>query len=190
MALGWGDSISDDTVVLSVEVQGLSVCMDRNINANDVLAGRLGVAEDGNVHIPYDPGNLDVALSAVSQTIIGLPQYNKFLIHACNDDGVLGAVRALEQAGVPTDDMIGVGINGQLACEEFRKPVQTGLRASVYVDSAVHGSSAVELLHANLTEGAELPARTIIDGLIITRDDTKGVPTACKGDPFAERVIR
>jgi L-arabinose transport system substrate-binding protein len=173
--MGWGDQASDDTYVLSVEVQGLSVCMDRNNNANAVLMESLGIPEDRIIHIPYDPGSLDEALSATQQTVVAIPQAQKFLINACNDDGVLGAVRALEQAGVPTDNMIGVGINGQMACEEFAKAEQTGLRASVFVDSRVHGATAVRLMHDFVANGTEIPARTIINGTIITRDDDQGM---------------
>ena len=175
-SLGWGETVSADTYVLSVEVQGLSVCMDRNIAANAILTERLGVTEDQIIHIPYDPGSLDKALSATSQTIIAVPQATRFLINACNDDGVLGAVRALEQAGVAVDDIIGVGINGQMACEEFKKEEDTGFRASVYVDSAVHGATAVRLMHDFVANGTPIPARTIIDGLIITKADNQGVP--------------
>src|SRR5690606_23819563 len=133
------------------------VCMDRNIAANAVLQSDLGITDDKIIHIPYDPGSLDKALSATSQTIVGVPQAQRFLIDACNDDGVLGAVRALEQAGVSTDDIIGVGINGQMACEEFKKAEETGLRASIYVDSRVHGATAVRLMHDPLANGTEIP---------------------------------
>ncbi len=174
-SLGWGDAAGPDTYVLSVEVQGLSVCMDRNNAANEVLKSSLGITDDKIIRIPYDPGSLDKALSATSQTIVGVPQAKRFLIDACNDDGVLGAVRALEQAGVATSDIIGVGINGQMACEEFKKAEETGLRASVYVDSRVHGATAVRLMHDFVANGTPIPARTIIDGLVITKADTKGV---------------
>ncbi|MBN9315307.1 MAG: substrate-binding domain-containing protein [Devosia sp.] len=174
-SLGWGDAAASDTFVLSIEVQGLSVCMDRNNAANDVLKASLGITDAQIIHIPYDPGSLDKALSATSQTIVGIPQAKRFLIDACNDDGVLGAVRALEQAGVATADIIGVGINGQMACEEFKKAEDTGLRASVYVDSRVHGATAVRLMNAFVAEGAPIPERTIIDGTVITKADNKGV---------------
>lgn len=178
-SLGWGEKASSDTLVLSIEVQGLSVCMDRNIAANAVLSEKLGVTKDQIIHIPYDPGSLDKALSATSQTLVALPNAKKFLIDACNDDGVLGAVRALEQTGIATENIIGVGINGQMACEEFKKAKDTGMRASVYVDSAVHGATAVRLMHDFVANGKAIPARTIIDGMVITKADTKGV-AECK----------
>lgn len=173
--LGWGEAAADDTYILSIEVQGLSVCMDRTENANAVLTERLGIPENRVIHIPYDPGTLDRALAATSQTLVAVPQAERFLVHACNDEGVTGAVRALEQAGIGADSTIGVGIGGQLACEEFKKDDVTGFRGTIYVDSAVHGQMAVRLMHAYLTEGTEIPDRTIIDGILITKADDRGV---------------
>jgi len=173
--LGWGNMAAEGTYILSIEVQGLSVCMDRTDNANAILAERLGLSEDRVIHIPYDPGTLDRAIAATSQTLVAIPQALRFLVHACNDEGVTGAVRALEQAGIGADDTIGVGIGGQLACEEFKKDEVTGFRGTIYVDSAIHGQTAVRLMHAFLTEGTEIPARTIVDGILITKADTRGV---------------
>lgn len=175
-SLGWGDTLAPNTAILSVEVQSLSVCMDRTENANAVLMNALGATEDNIIHVPYDPGTLDKALQGVSQTIVAFPSVERWLIHSCNDDGVAGAVRALEQAGYTRDDMAGVGIDGQRACEEFKKDDATGFRASMYVDSAIHGATAVQLLHDAITEGAEIPESTIIEGILITREDDKGVP--------------
>jgi L-arabinose transport system substrate-binding protein len=93
------------------------------------------------------------------------------MIVSCNDDGVLGAVRALEQAGYQEDSMIGVGINGQLACEEFKKPKATGFKGSIFVNSAVHGATAVRLLKEYVSEKKPIPARTIIPGRLITKTD-------------------
>jgi len=174
--LNWGEQFGENVAILSVEVQSLSVCMDRTDNANAVLMEELGATEDDIIHVPYDPGTLERALQSVSQTIVAYPGVERWLIHSCNDDGVAGATRALEQAGYTRDDIAGVGIDGQRACEEFKKPEATGFRASMYVDSAIHGATAVQLLYDAITTGAEIPAATIIDGTLITREDDKGVP--------------
>lgn len=166
--LSW-PPLSADTRLLSVEVQTLSVCMDRTNSSIAVLKDRLRLTDDQILHVPYDPGTQDKALNGVSQAITAFPQIKRWIIVSCNDDGVLGAVRALEQAGYQADDMIGVGINGQLACDEFRKGIATGFRGSIFVDSKVHGSTAVRLLIANITRHEPIPPRTIIEGHLITK---------------------
>ncbi len=171
--LGWAKP-GAETKLISVEVQTLSVCMDRTDNTIAVLKEKLGLTDDQIMHVPYDPGTQDKALAGVSQAITAYPAVTKWLIASCNDDGVLGAVRALEQAGFKADDMIGVGINGQLACEEFKKAEQTGFRGSIFVDSKVHGSTAIRLLNAKVTKGEAIPERTIIEGRLITKDSNGG----------------
>lgn len=166
--LQWG-APGPDTRLLAVEVQTLSVCMDRTNNSIAVLKDKIGLKDDQILHVPYDPGTQDKALSGVSQAITAYPQVKKWMIVSCNDDGVLGAVRALEQAGYKADDMIGVGINGQLACDEFKKADGTGFRGSIFVDSKIHGATAVRLLTASITKHEAIPARTIIQGHLITK---------------------
>ena len=67
-------------------------------------------------------------MTTAAQAVVAYPNVKKWLIAGCNDNGVLGVVRALEQSGYTADDMIGVGVNGQIACEEFKKPEVTGLQ--------------------------------------------------------------
>lgn len=174
--LGWSKP-GPETKLLSIEVQTLSVCMDRTDNAIAVLKEKIGLTDDQVLHVPYDPGTQDKALSGVSQAIVAFPGITKWLLVSCNDDGVLGGVRALEQAGYTADDMIGVGINGQLACDEFKKAEDTGFRGSIYVDSKVHGATAVRLLHANITKGEPIPQNTIIEGRLITKAKNDGACT-------------
>ena len=112
-------------------------------------------------------------MTTASQAIVAYPNVKKWLIAACNDNGVLGVVRALEQAGYHADDMIGVGVNGQIACEEFKKPEVTGFKGSIYVDSAIHGATAVRELYDHVTKGTPIPERTIIAGTLITKNDNK-----------------
>ena len=145
--------------------------MDRTNNSIAVLKDRLGMTEDQVIHLAV-PDTQDNAMTTASQAIVAYPNVKKWLIVACNDNGVLGVVRALEQAGYHADDMIGVGINGQIACEEFKKPEATGFRGSVFVpNSRVHGATAIRELYAKATKGEPIPSRTIIDGHLITRDD-------------------
>jgi len=144
--------------------------MDRTDNTIAVLKDKLALSDSQILRVPYT-GTLDSALASVSQAATAYPQVTKWLIASCNDDGVLGAIRAFEQAGLKADDMIGVGINGQLACDEFKKAQPTGLRGSIFVDSKVHGATAIRLLNANVVDHRPIPDRTIIEGQLITRAD-------------------
>jgi len=169
--LGWAKP-GPETAILTAEAQTVSVCMDRTDNAIAVLKDRLGMTEEQVIHLAV-PGSQDNAMTTAAQAVVAYPAIKKWLIAACNDNGVLGVVRALEQAGYTADDMIGVGVNGQIACEEFKKPEGTGFRASIYVDSAIHGATAVRELYDHVTKNQPIPDRTIISGTLITKTDNE-----------------
>jgi L-arabinose transport system substrate-binding protein len=170
--LGWTTPPGPETAIITAEAQTVSVCVDRTDNAIGVLKDRLGMTEEQVIHLAV-PGSQDNAMTTAAQAVVAYPSVNKWLIAGCNDNGVLGVVRALEQAGYTADDMIGVGVNGQIACEEFKKPEATGFKASIYVDSAIHGATAIRELHDHVTKGEAIPERTIIAGTLITKDDNE-----------------
>lgn len=174
--LGWSKA-GPETMIISAEAQTVSVCMDRTNNSIAVLKDRLGIPEQQVLHLAV-PESQANAMTSAAQALVAYPKVKKWLVVACNDDGVLGVVRALEQAGYSADDVIGVGINGDQACAEFKKAQATGFRGSIYVDSRAHGRVAVKELYDFLTAGTPVPARTIIDGHLITRDDNA---LACSG---------
>ena len=43
-----------------------------------------------------------------------------------NDEGVLGAVRAMEQVNIPVENVVGIGIGGSSCLVEFQKKKPTG----------------------------------------------------------------
>ena len=122
------------------------------------------MTDDQVIHLAV-PDSQDNAMTTASQAIVAYPNVKKWLIAACNDNGVLGVVRALEQAGYPADDMIGVGVNGQIACEEFKKPRS---RPASRVQSSSIRASTAQRRSANsidyVTKNEPIPARTIIAG--------------------------
>ena len=99
--LGW-DKPGPETAIIAAEAQTVSVCMDRTDNAIAVLKDRLGMTEKQVIHLGV-PDSQDNAMTTASQALVAYPNVKKWLIVACNDNGVLGVVRALDrQATLPT----------------------------------------------------------------------------------------
>ena len=72
------------------------------------------------------------------------PEAKHWIFYSCNDDGVLGGVRATENQGFAADDVIGVGIDGSRACDAFGPGKPTGFRGTMYIDSAKEGAQAID----------------------------------------------
>ena len=67
--------------------------------------------------------------------------------------------------------MIGVGINGQLAAEEFKKGEPSGLRASLMAQAKGHGGTAVQFIYDYVVNGKEIPQLTFIPAAVMTADN-------------------
>ncbi|MCO6452873.1 MAG: hypothetical protein J5I90_18970, partial [Caldilineales bacterium] len=78
---------------------------------------------------------------------------------------------ALQNSGVSAANVIGVGINGQLAAEEFKKGEPSGLRASLMAQARGHGATAVEFIYENVVNGKPIPDITFIPAAVMTPDN-------------------
>lgn len=163
---GW-DGDWSNVRVGSVEDQKADTCMRRNRGAEEAfLAVFPGFPQDGIVRIPYDNTMVN-AIDVVGTTLTANPGVERWVFWSCNDDGVLGAVRATENAGTAPEQVIAVGIDGSRSCEAFGAGAATGFRGTMWFDSATHGATAIAALHENVTKGTPLPMVTYMPALLI-----------------------
>jgi L-arabinose transport system substrate-binding protein len=150
---GWADHI--DTVrVGSVEDQKADTCMRRNQGAREALVAAVPELESRIVSIPYDNTMVN-AIDVVSTTLTANPDAERWIFFSCNDDGVLGSVRATENAAIPAANVIGIGIDGSRSCEAFGGG-ESGFRGTMWLDSAKHGGAAVQALYDAVSGGKPL----------------------------------
>jgi len=113
------------------------------------------------------PGAFDAANALLTQH----PEVKRWLVFSVNDEGVLGAVRALEGRGFDADSVIGIGIGGNAGAEEFRKEQRTGFFATCLISARRHGYEATEHLYRWIKDGTEPPQVVLTAGIMITRDN-------------------
>jgi L-arabinose transport system substrate-binding protein len=165
---GWD---SEGVGVFNIEFANLGVCVARTDASTatwvelfpDFPAEQMIVA-------PYD-GTLINAADTFGNVVTANPDITKYVLYSCNDDGVMGAVRALEQAGVPAENIIGIGLGAHLACDEWAKEDPTGFSGAIWIDAGNHGRFAVAALVNNLRYGVPLPAFTYAPGQFVTPDN-------------------
>lgn len=174
----WKDEVAA-TGIASVELKDLDVCNQRTDGAKEkFLAAHPDFPEDQIVSVPYD-GSTNAALDTMSTVITANQDYDHWLVWSCNDAGVQGAVRALERAGIESEDVIGVGLDGSLACDEFKRG-ESGFRASLYLDPKNEGKAAVQALHDFHVDGKPLPEQLYFPGTYIDRENVGQVVAGCK----------
>lgn len=162
-ASGWLES--ENYGIMSVEVQTLTVCNDRtNAAREQVIAA--GGSEDAVVSVAYD-GTADLALTAAGPVITANPGIDKWVVFACNDEGVLGATNALKNAGFDADDVIAVGLGAYEACRPWAAGIETGFKSALYISGYDVGYAAATALINSIETGEDLPLKTVANTTIV-----------------------
>lgn len=151
--------------VLYVEVETLTVCVDRTTAARKRVAGA-GAADDSFHLVPYE-GTTDSALAVAAPVITANPEVDKWVVFACNDEGVLGTTNALKNAGFQPDDIIAVGLGAYEACRPWQANVPTAFKAALYLSGVDVGAAAAEALINSIETGAALPQNTVANTTIV-----------------------
>ncbi len=153
-ASGWS---ADSVMLASIEDRKADTCMQRNKGAEDALLGAAtDLTEDQIVRIAYDNTMVN-AIDVMTTTLTANPQIQHWIFYSCNDDGVLGAARAMENSGYGADQGIGIGIDGSRACDAFGNGRESAFRGTMWFNAANHGKDAVNLLIDAIRNGTEMP---------------------------------
>lgn len=165
---GWD---SEGVGVFNIEFASLGVCVARTDASTATWMEQFpDFPAEQMILAPYD-GTLINAADTFGNVITANPDITKYVLYSCNDDGVMGAVRALEQAGVAAENIIGIGLGAHLACDEWAKDEPTGFSGAIWIDAGNHGRFAVAAMVNNLRYGVPLPAFTYAPGEFVTPDN-------------------
>jgi L-arabinose transport system substrate-binding protein len=167
-AEGWADK---NVRVVSIEDRKADTCMQRNMGAEEAfLAGVPGFDPANIIRVAYDNTMVN-AIDVMTTTLTGNPEVTNWVFYSCNDDGVLGAARAMENAGYTADQGLGIGIDGSRACDAFGGGTPSAFRGTMWLNSANHGRDAVAALVSAIKDGTELPLATYSDPEFINAEN-------------------
>lgn len=174
---GWFDPADPNSLkVAALTFSTLDVCNQRtDASRAAVLAGIEGLTEDAVIAQDYEGANTDGGLRAMQGLLTANPDVKHWLVYSCNEEGVVGAVRALEAASKDADSC-GVGLgDGALAKIEMLEKHSAGYCGSLYVDSRKHGAVAVQELYDHAVNGTEIPLEQLQDGIQVTAENAAEV---------------
>ncbi len=145
----------DEVGVIILALEQITSCVPRADGQYDAfMAAHPDFPKDKVIRIDYGNGSTDEGFNSAAATITANPQVKKWIVMAGNDEGALGATRALEQAGLDKDSVV-VGLGGYHAKDEFRKE-NSCFRASAYIQASTVGNESVKAMVANITEGTPI----------------------------------
>ena len=163
----------EDVGALSIVVTTLQTAVERTKGAESILTAN-GFKPANIFDAPWT-GAVDIASAsdAASAVLTAHNNLKKWVLFSSNDDGVLGGIRALTNQGIPPTDIIGVGINGKLAGQEWEKDQPTGMFASILRQPKAHGANTVDMMNKWINDGTAPKLETYTSGTIIDKNNYK-----------------
>ena len=161
----------EETACCAVTFDELDTARERTTGAADALVAA-GFPKEKIYKTPEKTTDVPGAMDATNVLLAQHPEVKRWLVFSMNDEGVLGAVRAMESAGrgYGADNVIGIGIGGSTGEVEFEKPKPTGFWATAVISPKRHGFEATEYLYKWIKDGVEPPRHTLTAGIIVTRE--------------------
>ena len=142
---GWSAS---DTYYAVVAAPTLQVCQLRtNAEVSEFEKANPSFPSSHVVTLPYD-GTPGKGTDSMRTAITAHPEAKHWLVTSCNDDGVVGAAKALQGVNFSPDNMLGVGLGGDLACQIYTTPyLTTSIPTTTYLDAGLIGATVVDTLY-------------------------------------------
>lgn len=130
---------------------------------------------EGNIFQADYDGTTDKGNTAAAAVITANPQIKTWLVTGANEEGCIGAARALESAGLDADACV-VGLGAYMAKDEWNNKGADGtcVKASAYFSADQVGAGSVEVL-LDIINGEEPAMETAVDAVVVTPEDYKDV---------------
>lgn len=173
-AAGWNAA---DTRIISVKQEDQQVCQEREQGQLETFKTAAGVLPEV-VKVGTD-NTFPTALSKTGAAMTANQGVKQWVVVGCNDEGVTGSVKALQNGGVKPADIIGVGLGAYLACKDWKAGTDSGNKAALYIDGRVDGAASVRVLVEALRGGTKLPAQTLGKAVMVDPTNWKQSGMSC-----------
>jgi L-arabinose transport system substrate-binding protein len=169
--LGWNLA---ETGACAVTFDELNTSKERTSGATDVLV-KAGLPRSQVFAAPERTTDVPGAHDAASVLLTQHPEVKRWLVYSVNDEGVMGAVRAMESRGFTPATCIGVGIGGPSSFGELANPKQTPFFGTVMLSPYRHGYETTELMFKWIVDGVEPPKDTRTAGIFVDRTNYRRI---------------
>lgn len=162
----------EETAVLLLTMDTVSSCVPRTEGMEDkfleIIPGYKSIYKGDT------DGTTDKGYNAASAVFTANPQIKKWLIMSANEESAIGAVRALETAGLDKDSCV-IGLGAYLAKDEWKKSDDVAMKAACYFSADSIGGASAEMLINFINNGTEMPESTAVPATVCTPENYKEV---------------
>jgi len=164
----------EETAACCITFEELNTAKERTDGGTAALVAA-GFPVDKIYRTAEKTADTEGSFNAANTLLTQHPEIKRWLVFSMNDEGVMGAVRAMEGQGFNADTIIGIGIGGSTCLVEFQKSTPSGFYATCLISPKRHGFETVESMYKWIKDGVE-PAKDIrTEGYIITRENYQQV---------------
>ena len=158
--------------LLMMTMSTTSSCVPRTDGEKAVLDEKMPEIEaDGRLFtVDYD-GTTEKGNTGAAAIFTANPQITKWIVFGANEEGVVGAVRALETAGLDGDSVC-VGMGAYLAKDEYKKG--TCMVAAPFFSDVAIGEGSVQAVF-DLIDGKDVDLESAVDAIMTTPDNYEEV---------------
>lgn len=159
--------------ILILTMDTVSSCVPRTDGMKDVLKGKIPNYPKEKINTADYNGETEKGFNAASAIITAKPKIKKWIILSANEEGAIGAVRAVEQAGLEEDSAV-MGLGAYLAKDEFNSG-KKAMKAATYFSSDSVGADSAEMLMNYIKDGKKMPEERAVDAVVVTPENYKEV---------------
>jgi len=159
-----------ETIACGITYPDLPTAVRRTEGAKSALI-EAGFPKERIVEKAERTTDTEGSMIAAAAVLTQHPDAKNWLVFSMNDEGVMGAVRALEGRGYGAKNVVGIGIGGSTCLVDFRKKEPTGFYGTVLITPLRHGYETTEYMYKWITEGTKPPMDVRTKGIFVTRDD-------------------
>lgn len=165
----------EDVGVLIMTMDTVSSCVPRAEGEFDKFTELVPEFDSAKIFKADYDGTTDKGNTAAAAMITANPQIKTWLVTGANEEGCIGAARALESAGLDADACV-VGLGAYMAKDEWNNKGADGtcVKASAYFSAESVGAGSVQVL-LDLIEGKEIAQETAVDAIVVTPETYKEV---------------
>lgn len=163
------DMLTDPEVgLLLMTMDTVSSCVPRAEGEYDKFTELCPEFDKAKIYRADYDGTTDKGNTAATAVITAHPEIKKWLVTGANEEGCVGAARALESAGLDKDACV-VGLGAYMAKDEFKKESGSCMKASAYFPADAVGAGSVTVL-LDMIAGKEVPMETAVDAVVVTKE--------------------
>ena len=161
--------------VLIMTMDTVTSCVPRAEGEIDKLTEMLPDLDESKIYRDAALDCTDKGNTAAAAVITAHPEITKWMVTGANEEGCIGAVRALESAGLDADACV-VGLGAYMAKDEWNDKGADGtcMKASAYFSETQVGEGSIDVL-MQLINGEEPTMETAVPATVVTPETYKEV---------------